>query len=114
MHWNVCRLQFGRDHEADVWSRIWTWIFFFNVEDDVFVKILKQTFVKILKLNFGQDSKAEVLLDFETEFMSRFEVEFWCDLKAVTLVKQLNFRIRCAYGNVLTQRHFVMWSWIWS
>ena len=100
MHWNV---------KTTVLSRLWSWCLVenmnpnisFNIEGDVLLRFESWSFVGFWDWIY-------------VEIWSRFEVEFWCYLKAVTLAKQLNPRIRCGFGNVLTQRHFVMWPWIWS
>ena len=67
-------------------------------------------------LHFGQDFKIKICRYFEAELRSgfevqfdhdfeakvwyRFDVEFWGYFNAVTLVKELDPRVRCAFGNV--------------
>ena len=91
----IRELKFGREFETE-FSICRTWCFF---------KILEKQLVKIFKLNLAQDFEAEVLSRFwgwslikipKLKFGRYSEAKFWCYLKAVTLVKGLYPRVRCA------------------
>ena len=55
-----------------------------------------EVLVDILKLNLDQELKPSLI---KIQVLKRFEVEFLCCLKAVTLVRELNPWVRCAFGN---------------
>ena len=94
----IRELKFGREFETE-FSICRTWCFF---------KILEKQLVKIFKLNLAQDFEAEVLSRFWGWSLIKIpklkfgiygiysEAKFWCYLKAVTLVKGLYPRVRCA------------------
>ena len=73
---------FRQDFESEFWSIFWSW-----------------SFGRYFEAEFRSGTEAEFDQDFEAEVLKIFEVEFLCCLKAVTLVRELNPWVRCAFGN---------------
>ena len=123
-----CWRQIVRDFEAEIWSRSGTWIF---------VKILKVMFCQDFEANFSSRVwilvkilKLKFCRNFETEFrwrfwsrvwsswsfvkilMLNFDFKFWCFLKAVSLVKENNTRIRWALAMIILFIHPLKIAWL--